>query len=290
MKVLITGAGGQLGQDLLRVLAPRHECIGWTRQELDVTDRRLVQELTAQLRPDAIVHAAAYTQVDLAETHPDDAYMVNAFGACHMAQAAAAIDAKLVYVSTDYVFDGRKGEPYTEHDPTNPLSAYGESKLLGEKFVRAFCSKHFIVRTSWLYGKSGSNFVTKILALAEQRKELTVVDDEFGSPTYTYDLAECIGRLLPAERYGVYHAANRGWCSRAQFAEEIVRLGGWDDVRVVPIRSDQLALPAARPAHSALDDAALREAGLPRMREWQPALKAFVQDDLSYTKRKERDS
>lgn len=290
MKVLITGAGGQLGQDLLRVLAPRHECIGWTRQEFDVTDRRLVQERTARLRPDAIVHAAAYTQVDLAEAHPDDAFMVNAFGACHMAQAAAAIDAKLVYVSTDYVFDGRKGEPYTEHDPTNPLSAYGESKLLGEKFVRAFCSKHFIVRTSWLYGKHGSNFVTKILAQAERRKELTVVDDEVGSPTYTYDLAECIGWLLPTERYGVYHAANRGWCSRAQFAEAIVRLGGWDDVRVVPIRSDQLALPAARPAYSALDDAALRHAGLARMREWQPALKAFVQDDLGYSRRKERDS
>lgn len=279
MRVWITGAGGQLGHDLLRVLGPKHECVPFTRRELDISDPDDVRKAAAIRKPDVIVNAAAYTKVDQAEQEAEEAYRINALGASHLAMAAEEWGAKLVHVSTDYVFDGLKGIPYTERDRTCPLNVYGQSKLAGEQLVQTICSRHFIVRTSWLYGKHGNNFVTKVLAMAGSGKELAVVNDQFGSPTYTYDLAECIGRMLGTDRYGLYHVANRGFCSRWAWARAILELAGKAEVPVRPVSSDAFILPAARPAHSALGDLSLRRNGFPRMRDWKSGLEHFLRND-----------
>ncbi|NOU96536.1 dTDP-4-dehydrorhamnose reductase [Paenibacillus sp. LMG 31456] len=281
MNILITGAGGQLGRDLIRVLGRKHKLTAKTRNELDVTSEHSVREAVLECRPDAIVHAAAYTQVDLAESRMEQAYMVNSFGSRNIALIASEIGAKLVYVSTDYVFDGTKGSPYNELDRTNPISVYGHSKLHGEKFVQLICDKYFIVRTSWLYGKYGSNFVTKVLAKAEQNSELSMVADQFGSPTYTYDLARFIGQALESERYGIYHASNRGVCSRYEFAEEILRIAGHSAIKLNPVTGDSFPLPAARPARSDFDDKAIRYNGFSRLRTWQDALQSFILEELN---------
>ncbi|SDD30513.1 dTDP-4-dehydrorhamnose reductase [Paenibacillus sp. UNCCL117] len=279
MKLLITGAGGQLGRDLVRVLEPAHTCYAFTRQQLDVTDEAAMRERILSIAPDAVIYAAAYTQVDRAESEPELAFRVNAVGAGHAAMYAELVGAAIVYVSTDYVFDGEKGEPYKENDCTQPLGVYGRSKLAGEQLTRELNARHFIVRTSWLYGRDGSNFVTKILAAASNKRELTVVDDQYGSPTYTVDLAVCIGRLLETNAYGLYHVSNRGFCSRYTFAEAILAAAGRRDVRIRPARSDEFVLPAPRPANSALTDLALRRARLPRMRDWKSALEHFIHVD-----------
>ncbi|MEK8131257.1 dTDP-4-dehydrorhamnose reductase [Paenibacillus filicis] len=279
MKLLITGAGGQLGRDLVRVLESEHTCYALTREELDVTDGDALSGRIRSIAPDAVIYAAAYTQVDQAETDLEMAFRVNAVGAGHAAMGAEAIGAAMVYVSTDYVFDGKKGTPYLETDPVSPLGAYGRSKLAGEQLTRELSSRHFIIRTSWLYGRDGSNFVTKILAAAGQRPELTVVDDQFGSPTYTVDLASCIGRMLQTQAYGTYHVANRGFCSRYAFAEAILAAAGRHDVILNPASSEAFVLPAQRPENSALADRGLRRAGIPRMRDWKSALEHFIDSD-----------
>ncbi|MCZ8519171.1 MULTISPECIES: dTDP-4-dehydrorhamnose reductase [Paenibacillus] len=289
MKVLITGAGGQLGWDLIRVLGEDHTCAAYTRKELDVTDEKAVYGIVRAEAPDAVVHAAAYTKVDQAETDTADAYRINAIGSCYVAMAAEAAGAEMVYVSTDYVFDGTKGEPYAEEDQTNPLSVYGRSKLLGEQLVRAVCPRSYIARTSWLYGREGNNFVTKVLSLAEKSQELTVVGDQFGSPTYTYDLAACIGEMLGSGRYGVYHTANRGFCSRSAFAEAILELAGCTGTQVRPVPSSSFTLPAPRPQHSAFRDLGLRRSGFSPMRDWKSALASFLQEDLLPQREKERE-
>ncbi|TDF97559.1 dTDP-4-dehydrorhamnose reductase [Paenibacillus piri] len=280
MHILITGAGGQLGCDLIRVLDGRHRLTAKMRDELDVADESAVREAVLESRPDAIIHAAAYTEVDAAESRPEEAYSVNSNGSRHIALAAQAVGAKLVYISTDYVFDGAKGASYQEHDRTNPLGVYGHSKLHGEKFVQLICDRYYIVRTSWLYGKYGSNFVSKVLALADRRNELSMVDDQLGSPTYTYDLAQFIGQLLESEHYGIYHASNRGCCSRYEFAREILRIAHRSDIRLNPVSGDAFPLPAARPSRSDLDDLAIRQRGFMRFRTWQEALLRFMLDDL----------
>lgn len=290
MNILITGAGGQLGYDLVRVLGDQHSLTALTRTELDVTDEEAVSKTVQQHKPSIIIHAAAYTQVDLAESLTEDAYKVNSFGSRNIAMAAKEIGAKLVYVSTDYVFDGTKGSSYNELDRTNPISVYGHSKLHGEKFVQLICEKYFIVRTSWLYGKSGSNFVTKVLAKARQVSELSMVDDQFGSPTYTYDLALFISRLLESEHYGIYHASNRGVCSRYEFAQEILRIAGLGGVRLIPVSADSFPLPAARPVRSDFDDQAIRLNGFERLRTWQDALEWFIVNDLEATAKPSADT
>jgi dTDP-4-dehydrorhamnose reductase len=285
MKVFITGAGGQLGHDLIRVLAGKHAVTAKSRAGLDVTDTDAVRRELQAVRPDVIIHAAAYTQVDLAESRIEDAYAVNAFGSCNVAMAAKEIGAKLVYVSTDYVFDGKKGAPYDEQDQTNPISVYGNSKLQGEKFIQHIGEKYFIIRTSWLYGKHGSNFVTKVLALAERHSRPSMVNDQFGSPTYTYDLAQFIGRVMETEHYGVYHASNRGCCSRYEFAAEILRIAGLGSIQLLPVGADSFPLPAARPQRSDFGDEAIRKYGFPRLRTWQEALASFMLDDLGVVPR-----
>lgn len=280
MKIAITGAGGQLGRDLIRVLGPVHELLPYTRQQLDVRDEEAVVRLIGETQPDVVIHAAAYTQVDQAEGQPEDAYMINSYGTRNVALAAQKAGAKMVYISTDYVFDGTKEGLYSESDRTNPLSIYGKSKLHGEKFVEIACERFYIVRTSWLYGKQGHNFVKKVLELAGKQPSLTMVSDQYGSPTYTYDLALFVAELICTDQFGVYHASNRGSCSRYEFAQEILRAAEINGVTLKPVSSAAFSLPAARPDNSAFDDTAIRNSGLTRIRDWKSALHDFICNDL----------
>ncbi|MFD0694203.1 dTDP-4-dehydrorhamnose reductase [Paenibacillus sp. GCM10027628] len=282
MKVLITGAGGQLGYDLARVLAPIHQVTAWTKEQLDVSDEKKVADILAGESPDVVIHAAAYTNVDGAESETELAYQVNAIGTLHIAQICEQIGAKLIYVSTDYVFDGTKGAPYEEVDVTNPGNVYGRSKLLGEKFVSMICTKHFIVRTSWLYGTKGTNFVTKILEKAYTGGPLSIVDDQFGSPTYCLDLASFIRDLMETDRYGIYHASNQGSCSRYEFASEILKYAQMAHVPLEPVHSDLFQSPAPRPKYSAFDHKAIADNGFTPMRDWKSALHHFLQVDYIY--------
>lgn len=222
MKVVVTGAKGQLGMDLVNLLASkRYDVYGYGRNELDVTNFHQVKQVISEVKPDVVIHAAAYTKVDQAESEPDQAFLINAYGTRNVAVASEEVGAKLVYISTDYVFDGKATIPYNEFAPTNPQSVYGKSKLAGEQFVRDLHSKFFIVRTSWVYGKHGNNFVKTMLNLSQERDELMVVHDQIGCPTYAVDLANYILELIRTEKYGVYHISNSGHCSWYEFAKAI---------------------------------------------------------------------
>jgi len=274
MRIVITGALGQLGRalqevleglDLLLVDLPEH----------DVTDPRIAGTI-AEFQPDLVVHAAAMTDVDGCELDPDSAYRINALGTRNVAVACQTCHAAMLYVSTDYVFDGTKGEPYLEFDDLNPLSVYGRSKLAGERIVRDLVSRFYIVRTAWLYGHGGSNFVIKIAALAEERGELSVVTNEVGSPTYAADLAEAIARLIEYPLYGVYHLVNEGSCSRYELAEKILEFTGQSRVTLRGV--ERYERPAAVPANAALRNfCAATQLGI-TLRPWQEALRAFFQE------------
>lgn len=280
MKILITGAAGQLGREVQRVLSEhegRFEVYPLGAEAMDITDGASVLRAVNEIRPDAVVHAAAYTQVDRAESEVDLAFKVNAIGARNVAVATENVGAKLVYISTDYVFDGTKGSPYTEFDAVSPLGVYGRSKLVGEEFVRNSCSRYFIVRTAWLYGAHGNNFVKTMLALATQGKPIKVVNDQVGSPTYALDLAEFIIQLLETENYGVYHATNAGCCSWYEFARAIFAEAGLQ-VDLSPCTTEEFPRPAPRPAYSVLDHMAIRLNGLKDFRPWQEALRDFISE------------
>lgn len=280
MKVLVFGAAGQLGTDLMAALSA-HNASAAGHDRADVADAGEVDRLVAAERPDWVINAAAMTGVDGCEDDVTGALAVNAVGARNVARAAARTGARLVQVSTDYVFDGAKGAPYVENDVTRPLNVYGTSKLLGEWWVADACESAYIVRTSGLYGTAacrgkGTNFVETILRLADERDRLTVVADEVLTPTLAADLAEQIRRLVddpPAP--GVYHATNAGWCSWYEFAVEIVERAG-ASVDVEPIRSLEWGAPARRPAFSVLEDTALAAAGYPPMPDWHDALSRYL--------------
>jgi dTDP-4-dehydrorhamnose reductase len=276
MKVVVTGAKGQLGTDLDNLLVNRgYEVYGYGREELDITNFDQVKQVISDVNPDVVIHAAAYTKVDLAESEPDKAFLVNAYGTRNVAVASEAVGAKLVYISTDYVFDGTANVPYNEFASTNPLSVYGKSKLAGEQFVRDLHSKFFIVRTSWVYGKHGNNFAKTMLKLAQERDELMVVHDQVGCPTYTVDLANCILELIQTEKYGIYHVSNSGHCSWYEFAKAIFEEAGIE-VKVNPCTTKDFPRPAPRPAYSVFEHMALKLNGFSEMREWREALKEFI--------------
>lgn len=292
MKILITGANGQLGQELVQYFLSRsekglspNEVMPFSRAEMDITDPAEVQALVQTNKPDVIIHAGAYTKVDQAESDEDRAYAVNAFGTRNVAVAAEKVGAKLVYISTDYVFEGRGQRPYTEFDQPHPLSVYGKSKLAGEEFVKSFSSRFFIVRTSWVYGVYGANFVKTMLKLAEEKPELTVVQDQIGSPTYTRDLAVFLGELIQGELYGVYHATNAGFCSWYEFAQAIFEESGID-VIVNPCTTEEFVRPAPRPAFSVLEHKAIRLNGFKDLRFWREGLKDFLAEYSSMTNRR----
>jgi dTDP-4-dehydrorhamnose reductase len=275
MRIVVTGADGQLGVELVRALAPQGEVVGTTIADLDLTDPGCAERVAA-LRPDWVVHAAAATDVDGCERDPAWALAVNGEGTRRIVEGCRRADAGLVYVSTDYVFDGRKGTLYAEDDPPAPLNAYGRSKLAGEEATRTLGGRWAIVRTAWLYGAQGKNFVKTILHRARAGQPLRVVDDQVGSPTYAADLADGMALLLSGGHTGVFHATNSGACSWFAFAREIVRLAGLSPDAVQPMTSTELDRPARRPAHSVLGGAAWQAAGLPPLRPWPEALAAML--------------
>ena len=263
-----------LARDLIRAgEAAGHDVIALGRRDLDVTDRRAVSERIAGERPDAVVNCAAYTDVDGAESDAASAMRLNAEAAGHVAEAAARAGASVLYPSSDYVFDGRKGEPYVESDPTGPLSAYGRSKLAGERATEAANPRSFVVRSAWLFGAGGRNFVETMLRVAGTRGELAVVADQVGCPTYTGHLARALVRLLATDAHGVHHLAGAGACSWYEFAAEIFRRAGVA-CRVVPTTTEALARPAPRPAYSVL--AIERADGPGPLPHWTEGLDAYL--------------
>ena len=273
MKVLVTGAAGMLGQEVVRAgEAVGREVIGLGRGELDVTNAEAVRRRVDSERPGAVVNCAAYTDVDGAEDEREAAFALNGEASSVVAAAAAEVGASIVHLSSDYVFDGRKGEPYVESDATAPLSAYGASKLAGEAPTIEANPRHFVVRSAWLFGLGGPNFVDTMLRLGRERDEVRVVDDQVGSPTFCADLAEALVALVATDDHGLHHVAGGGACSWAALAAETFALAGVD-CRVVPVASSEMDRPAPRPAFSAL---ASERAATPRLRPWQEGLHAYL--------------
>lgn len=271
MRILLTGAGGQLGWDLQSTLRD-HDVRAYDHQALDVSDREAVMRAAEQVRPDWIINAAAFNDVDGAETAAETAFAINGAGPGYLAEAAARVGASIVHISSDYVFDGTKGAPYTENDNPNPLSVYARSKYEGERRVLKSGASACVLRTAWLYGQHGKNFVKAILAAAARGGPLRVVADQVGSPTATADLAGAIAQLIETRARGLFHVANAGACSRFEFAKAIVR----GAVTVVPITTVEAARPAARPANSSLASMRWQEAGLSPLRGWRSALEDFL--------------
>jgi dTDP-4-dehydrorhamnose reductase len=273
VKVLVTGAAGMLGRDVLAAAERAgHEPVGLARADLDVTDAAAVRRTFEAERPDVVVNCAAYTDVDGAEGDEAAATALNGDAAGHVAAAAGAVGASVVQPSTDYVFDGAKRTPYLESDPTAPRSAYGRSKLAGEEAVIAANERHFVVRTSWLFGVAGRNFVDTMLGLGRDRDELKVVDDQVGCPTYTGHLAGALVRLAEGDAHGVHHIAGAGTCSWFEFATEIFRQAGLE-VRTVPCTTDEFPRPAPRPEYSVLGSERPDAIRLP---EWREGLAGYL--------------
>jgi dTDP-4-dehydrorhamnose reductase len=280
LKILITGAAGQLGTDLARLAAEEshHEVVGADHHRLDVGDRDAVLSMLTSVRPDLVVHAAAWTAVDDCESDPDRAWKVNALACRHVAEGTRAVGGHLVAVSTDYVFDGTSPDPYTEWDKPNPQSVYGHSKLGGETEIRGALPGAAIVRTSWVCGPHGTNMVKTVLRLAAQGRPLRFVDDQRGCPTFTGDLAGMILRLGWGRLPGLFHVTNQGATTWFQFARDVVTAAGGDPAMIEPIGTSELspARPAPRPANSVLDNAALRLSGIPLLADHHEPLERTV--------------
>ncbi|MBO5295143.1 MAG: dTDP-4-dehydrorhamnose reductase [Clostridia bacterium] len=278
MKILVTGVKGQLGYDICRVLTARGiEHQGVDIDDFDITDANAVDTYIANYRPDAIIHCSAYTAVDRAE---DDAALcerVNAIGPANIAAAAVKVGAKMMQISTDYVFPGTGEQFYCPDDATGPLSVYGKTKLMGEEAVRRATDRHFIVRISWVFGKNGNNFVKTMLRLAQTKTDLNVVADQIGSPTYTYDLSHLLCDMIVTEKYGTYHATNEGICSWAEFAAEIMRQAG-KSTEIHPIPTSEYPTRAVRPLNSRMSKDKLVENGFARLPDWKDALARYLKE------------
>lgn len=276
MKIIVTGANGQLGQELVKQLSSsEHDLFAYTKTELDITDIEKVVAVCNDIRPNIVINAAAYTNVDGAETNQELAFRVNGIGQRNLAVAAEEIGAKICYISTDYVFNGQANSPYTEYMNVEPLGVYGQSKYAGEFLTQTLSSKYFIVRTAWVYGEFGPNFVKMMLKLAEEKTEIGVVHDQIGSPTYTVDLAEFLIELVQTEKYGIYHCTNSGTCSWYEFAKEVFEMAN-KDIVVNSLTSEQFPRPAKRPAYSVLGDLSLRINGFSPRRHWKDALYDYI--------------
>lgn len=285
MKYLITGASGQLGYDVKRELLKRGvaemDITTPHADEMDITDAQAVENYVENFHPDIIIHCAAYTNVDGAESDEDTCRKVNVDGTRNLVEAAKKVDAKILYISTDYVFDGENPEPYEVTAQANPQSVYGRTKYEGELAVREY-QKHFIVRTAWVFGINGRNFVKTMLKVAEGRDEVSVVDDQFGSPTYTVDLAKFLVDLSESDRYGTYHATNEGFCSWADFTAEIYRNAGVD-TKVKKVSTEEYAQSAGhpqakRPHYSKLSKDCIESNGFTRLPSWQDATKRYIDE------------
>ena len=274
--VLITGILGQLGFDLAKELTKRGvEFVAPSLEELELTTEAGAKNFILDKKPDMVVHCAAYTAVDKAESEVELALTVNGFGTRWVAEACREVGAKMIYISTDYVFGGDGHIPYEVHDEKKPVNVYGRSKLLGEDAVTALVEKHFIVRTSWVFGINGNNFIKTMLRLAETHKKLNVVNDQIGSPTYTVDLAKLLADMAATDKFGTYHATNEGFCSWAEFAREIFKQAGLE-IEVDGIPTIEYPTPARRPFNSRLSKKSLDEAGFNRLPTWEDALTRYL--------------
>ena len=276
MKVLVTGITGQLGFDVMAELQNRNiEAIGAARKDFDLTDEDNMTKFIRSHNPNAIIHCAAYTAVDKAEDEPDLAMQVNGRSTEIIAKVCKDIDAKMIYISTDYVFPGNGHKPYEINDFKNPPNAYGRSKLAGEEAVINNLAKYFIVRISWVFGINGKNFIKTMLRLSESRDKLTVVDDQIGSPTFTADLAHLLVDMVQTDKYGIYHATNEGFCSWAEFAAEIFRQSD-AKTQVIPVASSEYPTKAVRPKNSRLSKKSLDAAGFKRLPNWKDAVGRYL--------------
>ena len=276
--IIVTGITGQLGYDVAAELEKRGDkFIATSRDEINLKNEDSIKNFIRKNKPEAVIHCAAYTAVDKAESEAELAITVNALATRHMAEVCREVGAKMLYPSTDYVFGGDGRKPYEINDEKNPCNVYGRSKLLGEDSVRAVVRNSFIVRISWVFGKNGKNFVKTMLNLAEKNKKLRVVCDQIGSPTYTKDLAPLLVDMIHGEKYGVYHATNEGFCSWADFAKEIFRQSG-KNVEVEEILTEDYPTPARRPFNSRLSKSSLDKAGFNRLPDWQDALKRYLNE------------
>lgn len=278
MKVLVTGSRGMLGSDLMEVLASRgHEPIGVSSKDFDITDLTKTLEAIRGIKPEVVIHCAAMTDVDGCEKEPERAFRVNGQGTSHVAMACKESRARLIYISTDYVFDGRKGRPYEEGDEPHPINAYGKSKLMGERAIyEAQLKDYIILRTSWLYGLRGKNFIETILRLSQSGQNLKVVHDQVGSPTYTRDLAEGIEPLLSMPFKGILNLTNSGHCSWFELTRAILEEAGIDGVSLEPITSVELDRPAKRPPYSGLCQCLYQSLTGKTLRPWREALREYL--------------
>lgn len=292
VKILLTGAGGQLGKAIMAQIGPdgflpgTHLLLPVDLPEWDITNQAQVLATVLEWQPDVVINCAGYTAVDRAEAREKEAFRVNALGARDLSAAAFRVSAKILQVSTDYVFDGKATTPRREYHPVNPLNAYGRSKAWGEQLVRETNPRHFILRTAWLFGE-GRNFVRKIIALGREKEEIAVVADQFGTPTSAADLAQCILRLIQTESYGTYHATNEGECSWFSFARKILALTGIE-CRVKPVTSRELNRPALRPRYAVLENYMLELSGLYKFRHWEEALAEYLQAETRTRNREAR--
>ena len=278
MKVLVTGVNGQLGWDVVRLLERRGiPCRGVDIQDFDLLDGPAAKAYVQEYEPDVIVHCAAYTAVDKAESEPEKCAAVNGDGTMNMVRAALSVGAKMVYISTDYVFSGEGEEPWEVDAAYEPKNVYGLSKVQGEIAVRSLMKRYFLLRTSWVYGVHGKNFVRTMLKLGQEKSEVRVVDDQIGSPTYSADLARVICDLIPTEKYGIYHVTNEGYMSWAHFAE-LIMAGGNLPCRVLPVTTAEYAAPARRPLNSRPSNKALQKAGIAPMPTVEDALGRYLRE------------
>lgn len=288
MKVFVTGVKGQLGYDVMRELEKRgyNDAVGVDIEEMDITDSESVDRVITDANPDVVIHCAAWTAVDLAEDEDkqDKVHLVNAVGTENIAKVCKKLDCKMIYISTDYVFDGQGTRPWEPDDERNPLNVYGQTKYEGELAVEKWLEKYFIVRIAWVFGQNGKNFVRTMLNLGKTHDKLTVVDDQVGSPTYTPDLAKLLVDMAESDKYGIYHATNEGFCSWYEFACEIFRQASefdnaYKNVSVSPVTSDKYPSKAKRPSNSRMNKNKLTENGFEKLPAWQDALRRYIEFD-----------
>lgn len=276
MKIIVTGSNGQLGTDVTAELTAKgHDVIGADLPETDITNEAQIEKLIAESKADAVIHCAAYTNVDLAEAEKEICRKINVDGTLNIARSCKKHSIKMLYISTDYVFSGDGEDAFETGSPKAPCNFYGESKLGGENAVTENCEKYFIVRISWVFGENGKNFVKTMLRLSKERESLTVVCDQVGSPTYTKDLSKLLCNMIETEKYGVYHATNEGFCSWAEFASKIMELSG-AETKIIPIPSSEYKSTAVRPSNSRLSKKSLDENGFDRLPDWKNALKRYL--------------
>lgn len=278
MKVLVTGVKGQLGYDVVNELKKRNlEAVGVDIEEMDITVEESVNRVISDVSPDAVIHCAAYTAVDAAEDNEELCRCVNAQGTANIANMCKKLDIPMVYISTDYVFDGQGERPWEPEDDRHPLSVYGQTKYEGELAVQNTLTKYFIVRIAWVFGVNGGNFIKAMLNKSKTTDHVSVVNDQYGSPTYTYDLARLLVDMVQTDKYGIYHATNEGICNWYEFACEIFRQAGIA-MKVEPVGSDQYPSKAKRPSNSRMSKEKLTENGFERLPSWQDALNRYLKE------------